>query len=75
MWHVAAVTQLLQIAYPIIQGPFGGGLSSVELTAAVSNLGGLGSFGAHFFCSPTDREYCGTAPRVPSRIRVGIEGA
>lgn len=29
-----------------MQGPFGGGLSSVELTAAVSNAGGLGSFGA-----------------------------
>ena len=29
-----------------MQGPFGGGLSSVELAAAVSNAGGLGSFGA-----------------------------
>lgn len=37
----------LGIAHPIIQGPFGGGLSTVELTAAVSNLGGLGSYGAH----------------------------
>lgn len=36
----------LGIAHPIVQGPFGGGLSSVELAAAVSNLGGLGSFGA-----------------------------
>jgi len=33
--------------HPIIQGPFGGGLSTPHLTAAVSNLGGLGSFGAH----------------------------
>ena len=32
--------------YPIIQGPLGG-LSSQRLTAAVSNFGGLGSFGAH----------------------------
>ncbi len=39
--------ELLGIRHPIIQGPFGGGLSSVALTAAVSNEGGLGSFGMH----------------------------
>lgn len=37
----------LGIELPLIQGPFGGGLSTIELTAVVSNLGGLGSFGAH----------------------------
>lgn len=42
-----AFTSRLGIAHPIIQGPFGGGLSSVRLAAAVSNAGGLGSFGAH----------------------------
>lgn len=36
----------LGLAHPIVQGPFGGGLSSVKLGATVSNLGGLGSFGA-----------------------------
>lgn len=36
----------LQIKHPIVQGPFGGGSSTVKLTAAVSNAGGLGSFGA-----------------------------
>jgi nitronate monooxygenase len=41
------VDQILKIKYPIIQGPFGGGLSSVELLSSVSNDGGLGSFGAH----------------------------
>lgn len=40
-------TRRLGIEHPIVQGPFGGGLSSVELTSTVSNLGGLGSFGAH----------------------------
>ncbi|MFF8848254.1 NAD(P)H-dependent flavin oxidoreductase [Streptomyces sp. NPDC015127] len=39
--------QLLGIDYPVIQGPFGGGLSSVSLTVAVSEGGGLGSYGAH----------------------------
>lgn len=38
---------LLGIQHPIIQGPFGGGLSTIALTAVVSRLGGLGSFGAH----------------------------
>jgi nitronate monooxygenase len=38
---------LLGVRYPIVQGPFGGGLSTVALVAAVSNAGGLGSFGAH----------------------------
>jgi nitronate monooxygenase len=40
-------TELLGIRHPIVQGPFGGGLSSVALTALVSRSGGLGSFGAH----------------------------
>lgn len=37
----------LGIQHPIIQGPFGGGLSTERLTATVSELGGLGSYGAH----------------------------
>jgi nitronate monooxygenase len=47
MWNRTPLTALLQTAYPIVQGPFGGGLSSVELAATVSKCGGLGSFGAH----------------------------
>lgn len=46
MWHETAVTRRLGIRYPIIQGPFGGGLSSPRLAATVSNAGGLGSYGA-----------------------------
>ena len=38
---------LTGIEHPIVQGPFGGGLSTVALTALVSNGGGLGSFGAY----------------------------
>jgi nitronate monooxygenase len=41
------LAELLGITYPVIQGPFGGGLSAVALTAAVTAAGGLGSFGAH----------------------------
>ncbi|MFL1380667.1 NAD(P)H-dependent flavin oxidoreductase [Nocardiopsis protaetiae] len=43
----AALTEALGIRYPVVQGPFGGGLSTVELTAAVSEAGGLGSYGVH----------------------------
>lgn len=45
-WNQTRVSERLGIEYPIIQGPLGG-LSSQRLTAAVSNFGGLGSFGAH----------------------------
>src|SRR3954468_15371699 len=45
-WSRTGLTTRLGIEYPIIQGPLGG-LSSQRLTAAVSNFGGLGSFGAH----------------------------
>jgi len=45
-WDRNRLTAKLGIDYPIIQGPLGG-LSSQRLTAAVSNFGGLGSFGAH----------------------------
>jgi nitronate monooxygenase len=45
-WNKTRVSSRLGIEYPIIQGPLGG-LSTQRLTATVSNLGGLGSFGAH----------------------------
>src|ERR1700749_3995867 len=45
-WKQNRLTTKLGIDYPIIQGPLGG-FSSQKLTAAVSNFGGLGSFGAH----------------------------
>jgi nitronate monooxygenase len=40
--------KLLGIEHPIIQGPLGGGPSTPELVAAVSNAGGLGSLGAAY---------------------------
>src|ERR1700731_2278506 len=47
MWYNTIATKILGIDYPITQGPFGGGLSSVELVATVSNAGGLGGYGAY----------------------------
>lgn len=46
MWTKTTATAVLGIDLPIVQGPFGGGNSSLELTAAVSSSGALGSFGA-----------------------------
>ena len=53
MWYNTKATELLGIQYPILQGPFGGNLSSVELVATVSNMGGLGGYGAYTM-SPGD---------------------
>ncbi|QYF94045.1 nitronate monooxygenase [Massilia sp. PAMC28688] len=47
MWKNSEVTRRLKLAVPVVQGPFGGGMSSVELAAAVCDGGGLGSFGVH----------------------------
>jgi nitronate monooxygenase len=52
MWYNTKASELLGIQYPILQGPFGGGLSSVELVATVSNLGGLGGYGAYTMRAP-----------------------
>ncbi|AMQ01549.1 2-nitropropane dioxygenase [Pedobacter cryoconitis] len=47
MWHKTKISELFGIKYPILSGPMGGGFSTPELLAAVSNAGGLGSFGAY----------------------------
>ena len=47
MWNDTAVSRRLKLDAPIIQGPFGSGLSSVDLVVSVSEGGGLGSFGVH----------------------------
>ena len=47
MWYDTKASELLGVQYPILQGPFGGNLSSVALTATVSNAGGLGGYGAY----------------------------
>jgi nitronate monooxygenase len=46
-WSSSMAAQRLGIRHPVVQGPFGGGLSTARLAATVSNNGGLGSFGVH----------------------------
>ncbi|MDN4615776.1 nitronate monooxygenase [Leifsonia sp. F6_8S_P_1B] len=47
--------QRLGLRHPIVLGPFGG-LSSVNLTAAVAEAGGLGSFGLYGYSADRIRE-------------------
>nr|WP_232325409.1 nitronate monooxygenase [Pedobacter panaciterrae] len=47
MWYETKASKILGIEYPILQGPFGGSLSSVKLVSTVSNAGGLGGYGAY----------------------------
>lgn len=47
MWKDTEVSRRLKLDAPIVQGPFGSGLSAVDLVVAVSEGGGLGSFGVH----------------------------
>ena len=55
--------ELVGVELPLVLGPFGG-LSSVELTAAVSAAGGLGSFGLYGFTAERIRA---TAAALRSR--------
>lgn len=66
MWSHTPVARLLDINYPIIQGPFGGGLSSTQLTVAVSEAGGMGSFGVHHF-GPEDIDQLGKTLHAQTR--------
>jgi nitronate monooxygenase len=47
MLYQTKASKVLGIQYPILQGPFGGKLSSVQLVSTVSNAGGLGGYGAY----------------------------
>jgi nitronate monooxygenase len=58
MWNKTKFTKLLGIEYPIVQGPFGGGLSSVGLSSTVSNAGGLGSYGCQPFSAQEIIDAC-----------------
>lgn len=51
MWNNTEITKILNLRYPIIQGPFGGNFSSVRLSSLISNIGGMGSFGLNSYTS------------------------
>src|SRR5260221_2813444 len=66
LWNESRLTAKLGIDYPVIQGPLGG-LSSQKLTAAVSNFGGLGSFGAHGLAPEAIRNVMGEIRSLTSK--------
>src|SRR4051812_5108423 len=75
MWNDTAFTRRVGIQYPIVQGPFGGGLSSARLVAAVSNSGGLGSFGAQGMAPERIAEVIGeirTATDAPFAVNLWV---
>src|SRR5258706_7132539 len=65
-WNENRLTAKLGIDYPVIQGPLGG-LSSQKLTAAVSNFGGLGSFGAHGLAPEAIKDIIGEIRSLTSK--------
>ena len=54
---------------PIVQGPFGSGLSAVDLVVAVSEGGGLGSFGVHHLDGAGIRDVAAEIRARTSRAR------
>src|SRR5258707_130029 len=66
-WNRNRLAAKLGIEYPIIQGPFGG-FSSQKLTAAVSNFGGLGSFGAHSLAPEAIKEVIAEIRSLTSKL-------
>src|SRR6266481_2531266 len=65
-WNENRLTAKLGIDDPVIQGPLGG-LSSQKLTAAVSNFGALGSFGAHGLAPEAIKDVIGEIGALTSR--------
>src|SRR5947208_2781468 len=65
-WNQNRLTAKFGIDYPVIQGPLGG-LSSQRLTAAVSNFGGLGSFGAHGLAPEAIKDVIGEIRSLTSK--------
>ncbi len=65
-WNENRLTAKLGIDDPVIQGPLGG-LSSQKLTAAVSNFGALGSFGAHGLAPEAIKDVIGEIRSLTSK--------
>ena len=69
----ATLENLLGIDEPIVLGPFGGA-SSVELTALVSEAGGLGSFGLYGYSAERIHDAITSAPRRCARSITSGDG-
>ncbi len=65
------VTELVDLSIPVIQAPMAGGGDTVELVAAVSNAGALGSIGAAYL-TPDEIVERGKAVRAKTSRPFGI---
>ncbi len=65
------LTELLELSVPVIQAPMAGGGDTVELVAAVSNAGALGSIGAAYL-TPEQIIERGKAVRAKTSRPFGI---
>src|ERR1700676_4122731 len=65
-WNENRLTAKLGIDYPAIKGPLGG-LSSKNLTAGVSNFGGLGLFCAHGLAPEAIKDVIGEIRSLTSK--------
>ncbi len=66
-WTKTALTEVLDINYPIIQAPMAGGVTTPELIAAVSNTGALGSLGAGYMEPEAIRSAIGAIRSLTNR--------
>src|SRR5262245_1553131 len=67
MWTSTRFTQRFGCRYPIVQGPMGGGASTPELVAAVSNAGGMGSLGCYHLEPAAIRDAAAEIRRLTDR--------
>ena len=74
MWNKTKFTNLLGYKYPIVQGPFGGGLVFCRITSIVSNAGALGSFGGQPFTSKEIIETCNEIRKQLINLSISICG-
>jgi len=68
------VTKVLGIEHPVIQAGMAGGATTPELVAAVSEAGGLGTFGAAYMSPDAIRDAVAEAHRKAVRhqsVRAG----
>jgi nitronate monooxygenase len=75
-WNRNRPTEKLGIEYPPNLGPVVG-LSSQRLTAAVSDFGGLGSFGVHGLAPEATRDVIAQIRSLTAKPRyelVGVDG-
>jgi nitronate monooxygenase len=62
-----AIAERIGVEYPVFQAPMAGGPSTPDLVAAVSNAGGLGSFGLGYLAPAAVREALRAARAKTSR--------